>query len=178
MYGLLSLILLFCNFACLLFIYDSPFLGFSYILVYIGAICVLFLYIILLLDLRVYSLIQRSNFILLVSTMLLIFILCIISSLFEKPSMIFSTLYNINLSSELTSYSKYLFGSYQLYFLLAIFLLLVALILALFNSSIVENHQLKNMRLLIVRKIYKPITTPRYRHLNRRKSQMMPYGLY
>jgi NADH-quinone oxidoreductase subunit J len=135
MHGLLGLILLFGNFALFLFLLDLPFLGFAYILVYIGAICVLFLYIILLLNLRIYPLIMRSSFYL-ASIIGITFITTIISSLFFSKSLLTPPYkYSIIPLEDFTLYTQYLFEAYPLYLLVAIFLLLVALIIALSTTS-------------------------------------------
>jgi len=135
MHGLLGLILLFGNFALFLFLLDLPFLGFAYIIVYIGAICVLFLYIILLLNLRIYPLIMRSSFYF-ASLIGILFVTTIISTLFFSKSLLISPYkYSIIPLEDLTLYTQYLFEAYPLYLLVAIFLLLVALIIALSTTS-------------------------------------------
>lgn len=135
MHGLLGLILLFGNFALFLFLLDLPFLGFAYIIVYIGAICVLFLYIILLLNLRIYPLIMRSSFYL-ASLIGILFVTTIISTLFFSKSLLISPYkYSIIPLEDLTLYTQYLFEAYPLYLLVAIFLLLVALIIALSTTT-------------------------------------------
>ncbi|RYX79084.1 NADH-quinone oxidoreductase subunit J, partial [bacterium] len=61
-YCLFSLILTFINFSILLLFLGLEFLALSYIIVYVGAICVLFIFVILLLNIRVYNLASRENF--------------------------------------------------------------------------------------------------------------------
>jgi NADH-quinone oxidoreductase subunit J len=141
MHGLLGLILLFGNFALFLFLLDLPFLGFAYILVYIGAICVLFLYIILLLNLRIYPLIMRSSFYF-ASFIGIIFVTTIISAQFFSKSLLTSPYkYSIIPLEDLTLYTQYLFEAYPLYLLVAIFLLLVALIIALSTTSTIAYRE-------------------------------------
>lgn len=134
-HALLALILLFINFAVLLFITETSFLGFAYILVYIGAICVLFLYIILLLHLRSYSLMQRSNALILIG--LLIGFISIFSYInyISENLYLDTTAYNVFLLSDLQLFTSYLFVTHQHYMFLGIFLLLLALFLSIFVST-------------------------------------------
>lgn len=52
-YSILVLILLFITAATLLFLLNVEFLGFIFIIVYVGAIAVLFLFVVMLLNIRV-----------------------------------------------------------------------------------------------------------------------------
>jgi NADH:ubiquinone oxidoreductase subunit 6 (subunit J) len=134
-HALIALISLFINFAILLFIIDSTFLGFSYILVYIGAISVLFLYIILLLHIRTYTLMQRFNTVLLL-TINVIF-LVVIS--YTKISLNFiinsNSFFDLLYLTDLELFSNYLFLTHKSYMLLGMFLLLLALFFTIFLSS-------------------------------------------
>nr|AAZ72727.1 NADH dehydrogenase subunit 6 [Physarum polycephalum] len=131
-HALLALILLFINFSFLLFLTDSAFLGFAYILVYIGAICVLFLYIILLLHLRSYTLMQRQNSILLLS---LIFIFLISMTFLFSDTNLEIVSFSNYLLNDLELFTSYLFKTHQHYMFLSIFLLLLALFLSVFLST-------------------------------------------
>jgi NADH:ubiquinone oxidoreductase subunit 6 (subunit J) len=134
-HALLALILLFINFAVLLFITDSVFLGFAYVLVYIGAICVLFLYIILLLHMRTYTLMQRFN------TFLLLGLIASFATGILYINISFDTLqtsaeaYQVFYLTDLQLFTSYLFMTHQHYMFSAIFLLLLALFLAIFLST-------------------------------------------
>lgn len=141
MHGLLGLILLFGNFALLLFILDMPFLGFAYILVYIGAICVLFLYIILLLNLRVYPLAMRTSFYLGSGIVILFIAVITLTVISTKYLSNFNTKFGIVSLDDLTLYTQYLFESYPFYLLTAIFLLLVALVIALATTNTIKYSQ-------------------------------------
>lgn len=141
-HALLALILLFINFAVLLFISETSFLGFAYILVYIGAICVLFLYIILLLHMRAYSLMQRSNALILMG--LLFGFLTIFSYINYLSENLYTTTtaYNVFLLTDLQLFTSYLFVTHQHYMFLGVFLLLLALFLSIFVSTkfLVTTH--------------------------------------
>jgi NADH:ubiquinone oxidoreductase subunit 6 (subunit J) len=131
----LSINLVIYNFAVLLFITDSVFLGFAYILVYIGAICVLFLYIILLLHMRTYSLMQRFN------TFLLLGLIAFFIAGISYINVSFDTLqtsaqaYQVFYLTDLQLFTSYLFMTHQHYMFLSILLLLLALFLAIFLST-------------------------------------------
>jgi NADH:ubiquinone oxidoreductase subunit 6 (subunit J) len=134
-HALLALILLFINFAVLLFVSETSFLGFAYILVYIGAICVLFLYIILLLHMRSYSLMQRSNALILLG--LLFGFLAVFSYINFISDNLYSTTatFNVFLLTDLQLFTSYLFITHQHYMFLGVFLLLLALFLSIFVST-------------------------------------------
>jgi len=133
-HALLALIVLFINFALLLFSVNSAFLAFAYILVYIGAICVLFLYIILLLHLRSYSLMQRTN---LITLILFLFAFIVIISMIQLNSVPLhdAYLYDVTYLSDLQLFASYLFMTHQHYMFLSIIILLLALFLSVFLSS-------------------------------------------
>jgi len=144
-HALLALILLFINFSILLFVYDSSFLAFSYILVYIGAICVLFLYIILLLHLRTYSLLQRTNFVLLTSLVLGFVAIFAYSNITSSEYYLATPAYDVSLLTDLYLFTSYLFVTHQIHLLFGMFLLLLALVLSIFLSMkfISTNSKIK-----------------------------------
>jgi len=140
-HALLALILLFINFSFLLFLTDSAFLGFSYILVYIGAICVLFLYIILLLHLRSYTLMQRYNSILLISLIIIFLVSMSIMFIETNTNMLPFSNYLMN---DLELFTSYLFKTHQHYMFISIFLLFLALFLSVFLSTKFVGHKTIN----------------------------------
>lgn len=83
---LLCLILAFLNFSILLFHLNMEFLALSYVVIYVGAISVLFLFVILLLNLRVYT---RQNYQLNILVIFLFFSLVIafLSSMIIAPTL-------------------------------------------------------------------------------------------
>ena len=54
-HSVLFLILAFCNAAGLLFIFKAEFLGLIFIIIYVGAIAILFLFVVMMLNVKVYS---------------------------------------------------------------------------------------------------------------------------
>jgi len=137
-HALLALILVFINFSLLLFQLEATFLGFSFILVYIGAICVLFLYIILLLHLRSYSLMERFNLLMLLG-LIVLFIFIMSYTNLTLDSLLPVNNYQIFYLSDLQLFTSYLFISHTHYMLLGIFLLFLALFFAIFLSTRILN---------------------------------------
>jgi NADH-quinone oxidoreductase subunit J len=58
--SVLFLILTFCNAAAILFIFNAEFLGLIFVIIYVGAIAVLFLFVIMMLDLKTKS-VEKIN---------------------------------------------------------------------------------------------------------------------
>ena len=54
-HSVLFLILCFCNASCILFLFDSEFLGLIFIIIYVGAIAILFLFVVMMLNVKIYS---------------------------------------------------------------------------------------------------------------------------
>ena len=60
-YSVLNLILLFSSISCYLIFVNIKFIGISYLLVYVGAVSILFLFILMLLNIRVSELVSDTN---------------------------------------------------------------------------------------------------------------------
>jgi NADH-quinone oxidoreductase subunit J len=136
--SILFLILTFFNSAILLFFFHADFLGLVFIIVYVGAIAVLFLFVIMMLNVKVGE--KTNSFINL--NVVLIFILIHLGGLFlsfgwkifsldndsilffrnYEKSYFFDTLYNIDVLGQA------LYNHYLVCFLLAGLILLIALI--------------------------------------------------
>ena len=136
--SILFLILTFFNFSILLFFFHADFLGLVFIIVYVGAIAVLFLFVIMMLNVKVGE--KTNSFINL--NVVLIFILIHLGGLFlsfgwkifsldndsilffrnYEKSYFFDILYNIDVLGQA------LYNHYLVCFLLAGLILLVALI--------------------------------------------------
>jgi NADH:ubiquinone oxidoreductase subunit 6 (subunit J) len=54
-HSVLFLILTFCNAAGILFLFNAEFLGLVFIIIYVGAIAVLFLFVVMMLNVKIYS---------------------------------------------------------------------------------------------------------------------------
>jgi NADH-quinone oxidoreductase subunit J len=137
--SILFLILTFFNSAIILFFFHAEFLGLVFIIVYVGAIAVLFLFVIMMLNVKVgektNSFINFNAVIILIlihlGGLFLSFVLPILSSGEEDPilffrnyekSYFFDSLYNIDVLGQV------LYNHYLVCFLLAGLILLVALV--------------------------------------------------
>ena len=157
-HSVLFLILCFCNAACILFLFDSEFLGLIFIIIYVGAIAILFLFVVMMLNVKIYSTINSIYYIFFL--FLGVFILSLqIYLVFEEifsNSIFWSTnlSYNfMNYMDNLTSIDVLGQGLYNYYlccFLLAGLILLVAMIGAIvltLNFSSQRKNELSSRQL-------------------------------
>ena len=126
-YSLLALILTFINFSFVLFSLKLEFLALAYLIVYVGAICVLFIFVILLLNLRFFSYQNNTkNYIIL---FFLFLITLITNFFFIKKTEIYHDFCNIYLhQNDLQLFAFSFFYDQYIYFILAGLLLLLAII--------------------------------------------------
>ena len=59
-HSVLFLILAFCNASGILFLFNAEFLGLVFIIIYVGAIAILFLFVVMMLNVKIYS--SSNNF--------------------------------------------------------------------------------------------------------------------
>ena len=168
--SMISLILMFCISGVILFIFNSEFLGLTFIIIYVGAIAVLFLFIIMMLNIKKTFSISDNKLLLIVALAILASFLFICfkfdfftSSLvfFDKSNANFvlyeeNSLDNKYLAAEfnqlsydsltnITVLGQSLFNYYSLCFLLAGLVLLVALVgsvVLTVNFSTTKKNQL------------------------------------
>jgi NADH-quinone oxidoreductase subunit J len=149
--SILFLILTFLNSAILLFFFHADFLGLVFVIVYVGAIAVLFLFVIMMLNVKVGEKINSFITLNVVSNFILVNLGCFFlfkcwrilsldndSILFFKShekSYFFDSLYNIDVLGQA------LFNHYLVCFLLAGLILLVALIGAIVLTLRFNNIQ-------------------------------------
>ena len=144
--SMISLIFMFCISGIILFVFNSEFLGVTFVIIYVGAIAVLFLFIIMMLNVkRTISSLSIKNIVL--STLFIFFSLCIVYSvcqneieaLLTKVTLCKYSIDNRYLAKEMNDISfdylgninilgQSLFNYYSLSFLLAGLVLLVALV--------------------------------------------------
>ena len=126
-YSLLALILTFINFSFVLFSLKLEFLALAYLIVYVGAICVLFIFVILLLNLRFFSYKNNTiNYIILFFVFLLTLIL---NYSFFNQTEIYKDFCNIYFyKTDLQLFAFSFFVDQYIYFILAGLLLLLAII--------------------------------------------------
>lgn len=131
--SVLFLIFSFYLSACMLFFFNVDFLGLTYVVVYVGAVAVLFLFIIMMLDIKAKeTFFSRNKFIIYTLVALFIYLIyMLISLLFEN---IYFTEYDINRDmlidtfSNIEVFGQVLYNYYTAYFLLAGIILLIALV--------------------------------------------------
>ena len=134
-HSVLFLILAFCNASGILFLFNAEFLGLVFIIIYVGAIAVLFLFVVMMLNVKIYSLDEffYLPFIFLGGFVLVIQVFLVLEKAFSN-SIFWSTSlpYNFeNFLDPLTSIDvigQSLYNYYLLCFLLAGLILLVAMI--------------------------------------------------
>ena len=134
-HSVLFLILVFCNAAGILFIFNAEFLGLIFIIIYVGAIAVLFLFVIMMLRIK-----NKEENISTVNSIfwILLFILIeyellqILGESFELSSVLLDSNFFLFLlldnSNNIDILGQALFGYYLICFLLAGILLLIALV--------------------------------------------------
>lgn len=157
--SVIFLILTFCNAACILFLFNTEFLGLVFVIIYVGAIAVLFLFVIMMLNVKIDSVIFLKNkfdflyyFKVLLAYFFILFIFLAVKNIsltnnFYSEVSLFSavdTLYNIEILGQ-TVYNYFL-----VCFLLAGLVLLIALvgsIVLTLRFNILEKSQLVHRQL-------------------------------
>lgn len=149
-FSVLFLISSFANVACVLFLFNFEFLPVSFIVIYVGAIAVLFLFVLMMLNIKLAELIESYSMILPVGLLFcLIFIIQILSlfqmefelfTIFDKNSSLFlldfsnigtlkTNFFNLNYSlSNLKFLGFVLFSEFLYHFVFAGFVLLFAMV--------------------------------------------------
>jgi NADH-quinone oxidoreductase subunit J len=156
-HSVLFLILAFCNASGILFLFNAEFLGLVFIIIYVGAIAVLFLFVVMMLNVKIYSLDEffYLPFIFLGGFVLVIQVFLVLEKAFSN-SIFWSTSlpYNFeNFLDPLTSIDvigQSLYNYYLLCFLLAGLILLVAMIGAIIltlNFSSKRQNELVSRQL-------------------------------
>jgi NADH-quinone oxidoreductase subunit J len=156
-HSVLFLILAFCNASGILFLFNAEFLGLVFIIIYVGAIAVLFLFVVMMLNVKIYFSDEFSYlpFIFLGGFVLVIQVFLVLEKAFSN-SIFWSTSlpYNFeNFLDPLTSIDvigQSLYNYYLLCFLLAGLILLVAMIGAIIltlNFSSKRQNELVSRQL-------------------------------
>ncbi|RYE05357.1 MAG: hypothetical protein EOP33_06610 [Rickettsiaceae bacterium] len=142
-YSLLALILTFINFSFILFSVGLEFLALAYLIVYVGAICVLFIFVILLLNLRFFSYSKNTKsyifmFVLFVGLTAIFFIKNNNIETFKDYCNI------IEYRSDLELFAISFFQQQYIYFILAGYLLLLAIIACIYLTLyVVPSKKIK-----------------------------------
>lgn len=152
--SVLSLILTFCNAACILLIFNVEFIGLTFIIVYVGAIAVLFLFVIMMLDVKIQHKLSSNS---LFKEFLLVFLLLLVlvGSYFVFELFKYNN-YNVSFSflsieflsdnlNNIDILGQVLYNYYLVCVLISGLILLVALVGAIvltLRFNLIEKHQL------------------------------------
>ena len=134
-HSVLFLIYAFCNASGILFLFNAEFLGLIFIIVYVGAIAVLFLFVVMMLNVKVYSsnsffyspMVFLGGFVLLLQ-IFLILEKTFSNSIFSETNFAYSFDNYLDNLSNIDVIGQSLYNYYLLCFLLAGLVLLVAMV--------------------------------------------------
>jgi NADH-quinone oxidoreductase subunit J len=153
MHSVLFLILTFCSAACILFLFSVDFLGLVFVMIYVGAVAILFLFVVMMLDVKTSLFESTANMplIMIVGVFFLVQVFYFLNKVFsfgEIKSFYFEN--NIDALYNIGSLGQFLYNYFLSCFLIAGIVLLVALIGAIiltlnFNSS--RKNQLVSRQL-------------------------------
>lgn len=163
-YAIIFLILIFCNTGFSLFFYNFDFFGLIFIIIYVGAIAVLFLFIIMMLNIKLKNNLfikEEKNYFSKFSIFLLSLILgIVIGSILENVmnddflSLFLNKnnniLFFIDKFNNINVFGQYFYNFFNLFFILAGLILLVALIGAVvltFDLSVSNKSSLKQLEI-------------------------------
>jgi len=147
-HSVLFLILTFCNASGILFLFNAEFLGLVFIIIYVGAIAVLFLFVVMMLNVKIYSsnILFYLPFIFLGCFIMILQIFLILEKTFTNSTFCVSDLpYNfdnyLDSLSSIDVLGQSLYNYYLLCFLLAGLILLVAMIGAIVLTLNFRSHR-------------------------------------
>lgn len=146
-YSVLLLILIFFFASMSIFLFGVDFLGLLFIIIYVGAIAVLFLFVVMMLDLKQRFTLSHSRFLIwcFFSSGLIIFFIIYSSNLLSifkfKTSPTNLSMLTLDSFNNTEVLGQCLFNYYLLCFLIAGFILLLALISAVALTQRYNSHQ-------------------------------------
>ncbi len=142
--SVLFLIGLFFSIAGYLIMLGLSFIGFSYLLVYVGAVSILFLFILMLINVRISELLSNTNKSIPLAILIIISIICVVNSIlpfyvtsfnsyiFDNDVIYFATskLWDGNLAetSHITSIGNIMYTTYSIWLILTSIILLLAMV--------------------------------------------------
>ena len=137
--SVLFLILTFCNAAAILFIFNAEFLGLIFVIIYVGAIAVLFLFVIMMLNVKIQDQqslstnIFKGSYVVRFFSIYLVFILILLllKSIFSDYKSISETtasVLNFDSLNNIDVLGQFLYNYFLVSFLLAGLILLIALV--------------------------------------------------
>lgn len=157
-YSVLFLIIVFCNTASILLLLGAEFLSFLFLIVYVGAIAVLFLFVVMMLNVKIDNVKINYTIIFLIGALISLILLIQIWTAFQLDiesysdikilllnnnfPTITSWIQENNLPSNTESIGLILYTSYSLMFIMCAFILLLAMI----GSIVLTMNQRSNVR--------------------------------
>lgn len=158
-HSVLFLILTFCISAAILFIFNVEFLALIFIIIYVGAIAILFLFVVMMLNVKINSFISfiKLPFLLFLSFILFLIIFYFLNGVFvyeqniiffKLPYQIFNFLIDNLANADVLG--QILFNSFLSCFLIAGLILLVAMVGAI---SLTLNYRSERKNELVIRQL-------------------------
>ncbi len=153
MHSVLFLILTFCTGACILFLFSVDFLGLVFIMIYVGAVAILFLFVVMMLDVKT-SLFKSTPSIPLILSVGIFFLVQVfyfvnrILGFGEVKGFFFEN--NIDALYNIGSLGQFLYNYFLSCFLIAGIILLIALVGAIvltLNFNSIRKNQLISRQL-------------------------------
>lgn len=142
--SVLFLIALFFSIACYLMMLGLNFIGFSYLLVYVGAVSILFLFILMLINVRISELFNSSNKSIPLAIFVIISFIYTVYPILPYKSNIFNTSFlennkvyyvtsplwdgNLSESSHITSIGNIMYTNFSIWLILTSIILLLAMV--------------------------------------------------
>ena len=178
-FSILFLILTFCIGSLILFYFSLEFLGFLYLIIYVGAIAILFLFVIMLLNLNILNYLKiydRLNFIacsgfflilLFIFEQYLFFNLDFYYYFFEEDFYYMSWIFFLNFNSDIIIIGNLLYTDYFLSLILLTLLFFVSLIGAILLIEKVESS------LIQYKNEYKKSNLIKYQDISEQVSRMI-----
>ena len=160
-YSIICLIFIFCCYGCILIFFNLDFLGIIYIIIYVGAIAILFLFVIMMLNIKILELKDKILKYIPISFFIIIILLSIFFFIYDNFFFIYEDFYNynnniefyhksiiniINSKDNIKNISSLLYTNYYIYFILSGIILLISMISSI---ALTLNHKIKIRRQLI-----------------------------
>ena len=142
--SVLFLVALFFSIACYLMMLGLSFIGFSYLLVYVGAVSILFLFILMLINVRISELFNNTNKSIPLAILIITYFINIVYPILPNRGISFNTYFldnnkiyyvtsplwdgNLSESDHITSIGNIMYTSFSIWLILTSIILLLAMV--------------------------------------------------
>jgi len=142
--SVLFLVALFFSIACYLMMLGLSFIGFSYLLVYVGAVSILFLFILMLINVRISELFNNTNKSIPLAILIITYFINIVYPILPNRGISFNTYFldnnkiyyvtsplwdgNLSESNHITSIGNIMYTSFSIWLILTSIILLLAMV--------------------------------------------------